>query len=50
MTPPLREVERERETSTREAKHPLRRPESAPAPSRTESIVQAILTWLDGQL
>lgn len=47
MTPPA--VDRTREPTPRETKHPLRRPDAPPA-SRAEGIVQAILTWLDGQL
>jgi hypothetical protein len=40
---------RDHEPTPREAKHPLRSPDS-PSSSRAEGIVQAILTWLDGQL
>jgi len=49
VTPPSTDRTRERELSARESKHPVRRPDS-PLPTRTEGIVQAILTWLDGQL
>ena len=49
MTPRMADRPRDREPTPREAKHPLRSPES-PASSRAEGIVQAILTWLDGQL
>jgi hypothetical protein len=51
VTPPGLQPGSDREVraGAREPKLPPRRPD-APPPSRTEGIVQAILTWLDGQL
>jgi hypothetical protein len=49
VTPPTANRTRDHEPTPREAKHPLRSPDS-PSSSRAEGIVQAILTWLDGQL
>lgn len=50
MTPPSRERLPDRDTTPREPRgRPAPRTDSPP-PVRTEGIVQAILTWLDGQL